>query len=75
MINKIIDYCAHNKMIVFLFIGMALFGGIYSMQHIPLDAIPDLSETKRGRDAIFRLAEWTTSADHFAINKEFSSNG
>ena len=46
MIDKIIEFCAHNKFIVFLFIGMATFAGLYSMKNITLDAIPDLSDTQ-----------------------------
>jgi Cu(I)/Ag(I) efflux system membrane protein CusA/SilA len=58
MINKIIDFSANNKFIVFLFIGAAVFGGIYSMRHITLDAIPDLSDTQ-----VIIYAKWDRSPD------------
>src|SRR5574342_573745 len=58
MINKIIEYCAHNKFIVFLFIGMAVFAGIYSMNNITLDAIPDLSDTQ-----VIIFSRWDRSPD------------
>jgi copper/silver efflux system protein len=58
MINKIIDYCAHNKFIVFLFIGMAICAGYYSMTHITLDAIPDLSDTQ-----VIIYSRWDRSPD------------
>src|SRR5512147_2036396 len=46
MISKIIEYSARNKFIVFLAIGFLTIWGIWSIQHIPLDAIPDLSDTQ-----------------------------
>ena len=58
MINKIIEFCAYNKFIVFLFIGMAVFGGLYSMQNITLDALPDLSDTQ-----VIIYSRWDRSPD------------
>ncbi len=58
MINKIIEYCAHNKFIVFLFIGMAVFAGLYSMNNITLDALPDLSDTQ-----VIIFSRWDRSPD------------
>ena len=58
MINKVIDFCANNKFIVFIFIGAAVLGGIYSMRHITLDAIPDLSDTQ-----VIIYSKWDRSPD------------
>jgi len=58
MINKIIDFCANNKFIVFLLIFMAVLGGIYSMNSITLDAIPDLSDTQ-----VIIYSRWDRSPD------------
>ncbi len=58
MINKVIDYCANNKFIVFVFIGAAFFGGMYSMKNITLDAIPDLSDTQ-----VIIYSKWDRSPD------------
>ncbi|OGF63628.1 MAG: cation transporter [Candidatus Fischerbacteria bacterium RBG_13_37_8] len=58
MINKIIEYCANNQFIVFLFIGMAVILGIYSMYNITLDAIPDLSDTQ-----VIIYSRWDRSPD------------
>jgi Cu(I)/Ag(I) efflux system membrane protein CusA/SilA len=58
MINRIIDYCANNKFIVFLFVGAAVAAGIYSMRHIALDAIPDLSDTQ-----VIIYSKWDRSPD------------
>lgn len=46
MIKKIIEFSAHNRMLV-IFLTLVLVGfGIYSVKKIPLDAIPDLSDTQ-----------------------------
>lgn len=58
MINKVIEWCAHNKFIIFLFIGMAVLGGLYSMKNITLDAIPDLSDTQ-----VIIYSRWDRSPD------------
>ncbi len=58
MINRIIDFCANNRFIVFLFAGAAVAAGIYSMRHITLDAIPDLSDTQ-----VIIYSKWDRSPD------------
>jgi Cu(I)/Ag(I) efflux system membrane protein CusA/SilA len=46
MIKKIIEFSAHNRLLI-LMITFVLMGlGIYSLKRIPLDAIPDLSDTQ-----------------------------
>jgi len=46
MLQRIIDFSLRNKFIVVLATLTLLFGGIYAARHIPLDAIPDLSDTQ-----------------------------
>ena len=46
MLQWIIDFSLRNKFIVLLATVMLVFGGIYTARHIPLDAIPDLSDTQ-----------------------------
>ena len=58
MINRIIDFCANNRIIVFLFTGAAVAAGIYSMRHITLDAIPDISDTQ-----VIIYSKWDRSPD------------
>src|SRR6516225_3638080 len=58
MINRIIEFCAHNRFMVLLFIGFAVLGGLYSMKNITLDAIPDLSDTQ-----VIIYARWDRSPD------------
>lgn len=58
MIDRIIEYCAHNKFIVFLFIFMAILAGWHAMKNITLDAIPDLSDTQ-----VIVYSRWDRSPD------------
>ena len=53
MISKIVDYCGKNLLIVAIFAAFIVFGGIYSLKNIPLDAIPDLSDTQ-----VIVFSEW-----------------
>jgi Cu(I)/Ag(I) efflux system membrane protein CusA/SilA len=46
MIKKIISYSAHNRFLVLTITSVLVGLGIYSAQNIPLDAIPDLSDTQ-----------------------------
>src|SRR6266478_6209270 len=46
MINRIIEFSAHNRMlIVVLTICLTLYG-VWAIRHVPLDAIPDLSDSQ-----------------------------
>ena len=58
MINRIIEFSAHNRFIVFLFVAAAVLGGWWSIQRIPLDAIPDLSDTQ-----VIVYSRWDRSPD------------
>src|SRR3990172_4562980 len=53
MISKIIEASARNKFIVFLLIGFLCIWGIWSLKQMPLDAIPDLSDTQ-----VIIFTEW-----------------
>lgn len=58
MISKLIDLCARNSLIVFLFIAMATLAGFWSMKRVTLDAIPDLSDTQ-----VIIYSRWDRSPD------------
>ncbi|MEQ1948107.1 MAG: CusA/CzcA family heavy metal efflux RND transporter [Bryobacteraceae bacterium] len=58
MINRLIEFSAQNKFIVFLLVGFATAIGIWSMKNIPLDAIPDLSDTQ-----VIVYSRWDRSPD------------
>lgn len=46
MINWIIEWCAHNRFLVFTGTFLLVIAGIWSMQRIPLDALPDISDVQ-----------------------------
>lgn len=46
MIKKIIEFSAHNRFLVLFITLVLVIGGIYSLKKIPMDAIPDLSDTQ-----------------------------
>ena len=46
LIERIIDWSARNKFMVFMLVGALLTGGIYCLRNTPLDAIPDLSDAQ-----------------------------
>src|SRR5947199_7515461 len=46
MISQIIEWCAHNRFLVFTGVALLVFAGIWSVGHIPLDALPDISDVQ-----------------------------
>ena len=46
MIDRIIEFSGRNRFLVFLFVAAAALAGWWSMNRIPLDAIPALSDTQ-----------------------------
>jgi Cu(I)/Ag(I) efflux system membrane protein CusA/SilA len=46
MLQRIIDFSLRNKFIVLLATLALVLGGVYALRNIPLDAIPDLSDTQ-----------------------------
>src|SRR5579862_51908 len=46
MLQRIIDFSLKNRFIVVLATAALVLGGIYAVRNIPLDAIPDLSDTQ-----------------------------
>ncbi|HNW30851.1 MAG TPA: efflux RND transporter permease subunit, partial [Spirochaetota bacterium] len=58
MIKKIISFSAHNKMLVILIMSAMIAYAVYAMYNIPLDAIPDLSDTQ-----VIVYTKWDRSPD------------
>ena len=58
MIDRIIEFSARNKFLVFLLVGFAVAWGVWSILHMPLDAIPDLSDTQ-----VIVYSRWDRSPD------------
>jgi len=58
MISKIIEASAKNKFFVLILVAMALVAAGWTLKHIPLDAIPDLSDTQ-----VIIYSRWDQSPD------------
>jgi len=58
MMNRLIEVCARNKFLVFLFTGVVAMLGWYSLSKTKLDAIPDLSDTQ-----VIVYSKWDRSPD------------
>src|SRR5213082_140627 len=46
VIAWVIEWCAHNRFLVFTGTFLLVMAGIWSMGHIPLDALPDISDVQ-----------------------------
>jgi copper/silver efflux system protein len=57
MLQRIIDFSLRNKFLVLLATLALVLGGIYAVRNIPLDAIPDLSDTQ-----VIIYTEWNGQA-------------
>jgi len=46
MLSRIIELCARNRFLVFTAVLLLTLAGIWSLEHIPLDALPDISDVQ-----------------------------
>jgi len=46
MLSRLIEVCARNRFLVFTTVLLLTFAGIWSLQHVPLDALPDISDVQ-----------------------------
>src|SRR6187549_3804005 len=58
MIERIIELSARNKFLVLVLTGVALLGALWAVRHVPVDALPDLSDTQ-----VIIYARWDRSPD------------
>ncbi len=58
MVERIIEFSARNKFLVLLLTAVALGGALWAVRHVPLDAIPDLSDTQ-----VIVYSRWDRSPD------------
>lgn len=58
MIEKLIDFCARNRFLVIVFTLVGVGFGLYAMKRVPLDALPDLSDTQ-----VIVYSRWDRSPD------------
>lgn len=57
-VEKIIEFSAHNKFLVVIFTVFGIAAAVWSIKNIPLDAIPDLSDTQ-----VIIYSRWDRSPD------------
>ena len=57
MLKRVIEFSLANKFLVLAAVAAVIFGGVYSLRQIPLDAIPDLSDTQ-----VIIYTEWAGQA-------------
>jgi Cu(I)/Ag(I) efflux system membrane protein CusA/SilA len=58
MIENLIRYSAANRFIVLIIVAGLIAAGVWSIQHIALDALPDLSDTQ-----VIVYSKWDRSPD------------
>ena len=58
MIARLIGFSARNKALIFLLVGAACGFGIWSMLHMPIDAMPDLGDPQ-----VIVFSRWDRSPD------------
>ncbi|MEO8361185.1 MAG: efflux RND transporter permease subunit, partial [Vicinamibacteria bacterium] len=58
MIRSIIRFSAHNRAVVLIAVALAVAYGVYALRGIPVDAIPDLSDTQ-----VIVYSRWDRSPD------------
>ena len=58
MINRIIEFSGRNKFVVFVLVACAVAAGWWALGNLPLDAIPDLSDTQ-----VIIYSRWDRSPD------------
>jgi len=56
--EKMIEFSARNKFIVLIFVIAMMIAAVWSLKNIPLDAIPDLSDTQ-----VIIYSRWDRSPD------------
>jgi copper/silver efflux system protein len=58
VVNWLIDFSVKNKFLIFAAVAAACFAGWWSMKHVALDAVPDLSDTQ-----VIVYSSWDRSPD------------
>ena len=58
MVERIIEFSARNKFVVLVLTAVAVVTAVYAMKNVPLDAIPDLSDTQ-----VIVYSRWDQSPD------------
>lgn len=54
MIDRIIEFCLNNRLLVVFFALLLILAGVWALRNTPIDAIPDIGETQ-----IIVYADWS----------------
>jgi copper/silver efflux system protein len=46
VVSRTIEWCARNRFLVFTGVLLAFLAGVWSIHHVPLDALPDISDVQ-----------------------------
>ncbi|MBI4041917.1 MAG: efflux RND transporter permease subunit [Deltaproteobacteria bacterium] len=57
-IERVIEFSAKNKFLILIFVALAMAAAFWSIKNIPLDALPDLSDTQ-----VIIYSRWDRSPD------------
>jgi Cu(I)/Ag(I) efflux system membrane protein CusA/SilA len=58
MVERVIEFSAKNRFLVLILTGVAIVAAVWAVRNIPLDAIPDLSDTQ-----VIIYSRWDRSPD------------
>ncbi|MEA2489716.1 MAG: copper/silver efflux system protein, partial [Acidobacteriota bacterium] len=58
MIERIIRFSATNRFVVLIIVGALVLGGVWSLNRVAVDALPDLSDTQ-----VIVYSKWDRSPD------------
>jgi Cu(I)/Ag(I) efflux system membrane protein CusA/SilA len=58
MIDRVIEFSARNRPLIFICVALAVWGGWWSMSRIPLDVLPNLGDTQ-----VILYSHWDRSPD------------
>ncbi len=58
LVERIIEFSAHNKFLVLTLVASAIAAAVWAVHQVPLDAIPDLSDTQ-----VIIYSRWDRSPD------------
>src|SRR5438132_6129442 len=58
MVERIIEFSAKNRFLILILTGVAIVGAVWAVRNIPVDAIPDLSDTQ-----VIIYSRWDRSPD------------
>lgn len=46
LLTKLVHFSLHNRLLIIIFTTLLLFGGFYSLKHLKVDAVPDITNVQ-----------------------------